>query len=58
MRCHCLFGCVARGHGGVGLSELTCLQIVVNWRDADLMEELRESRDIVNGWEMPGPHEQ
>ena len=26
-------------------------------RDANLMDELRESGDIVNGWEMPGPHE-
>ena len=49
---------LVRGHGGVGLSELTCLQIVVDWQDTDRMEELRESGDIVNGWEMPGPHEQ
>ena len=58
MRYCYLFGCVVRGHGGVGLSKLTCLQIMVDWQDADLMEELRESRDIINGWEMPGPHEQ
>ena len=49
---------MAKGHGGVDLSELTCPQIVVDWRDADRMEELRESGDIVDGWEMPGPHEQ
>ena len=49
MRYHCLFGCMVRGHGGVSLSELTCLQIMVDWRDADLMEELRESGDIVDG---------
>ena len=29
-----------------------------DWHDADLMEELRDSRDIVEGWEIPGPHEQ
>ena len=49
---------MVRGHRGVSLSELTCLQIMVDWRDTNLMEELRESRDIVNRWEMPGPHEQ
>ena len=58
MRYHCLFGCVVKGHRGVSLSELTCLQIMVDWRDTDLMEELRESGEIVDGWEMPGPHEQ
>ena len=58
MRCHCLFECVVRGHGGVGHSGLTCLQIVVDWREADRMEELRDSSNIVDGWEMPGPHEQ
>ena len=56
--CDCLFGCVVKGHGGVDPSELTCPQIVVDWRDTNLMEELRESGDIVDGWEMPGPHEQ
>ena len=49
---------MVRGHGGVGHSELTCLQIVVDWHDADRMEQLRDSGDIVDGWEMPGPHEQ
>ena len=58
MRYRYLFRCVVRGHGGVGLSELTCLQIVVDWRDSNLMEELRESGDIINRWEMPGPHGQ
>ena len=58
MRSHCLFGCMVRGHRGADPFELTCLQIVVDWRDADLMEELRESGDIVDRWEMPGPHEQ
>ena len=58
MRCHCLFGFVDKGHGGVDLSELTCPQIVVDWRDADRMEELRERGDIVDRWEMPGPREQ
>ena len=58
MRCHCLSGCVVRGLRGVGHSGLTCLQIVIDWRETDHMEEPRDSGNIVNGWEMPGPHEQ
>ena len=49
---------MVRGHRGVSHSELTCLQIVVDWCDADCMEQLRDSGDIVDGWEIPGPHEQ
>ena len=49
---------MVREHGGVGHSRLTHVQIVVNWCNTDCMEELRESRDIIEGWEMPGPHEQ
>ena len=53
-----LLGCVVRGQGGVGHSELTCLQIVVDWCNADCIEQLRDSGDVVDGWEVPGPHEQ
>ena len=49
---------MVRGHKGVGHSELTCLQIMVDWHEADHMEQLRDSSDIIDGWEMPGPHEQ
>ena len=39
-------------------SELTCLQIMVDWCNANYIEQLRDSSDIMDGWEMPGPHEQ
>ena len=58
MRYHHLFRCMVRGHGGVGHSKLTCLQIMVDWRDTDLMEQLRDNGNIMDRWEMPGPHEQ
>ena len=44
-----LFECVIRGPGGVGLLELTCLQTIIYWHNADLMEELRDTGDIVMG---------
>ena len=57
-RYHYLLGCVVRGHGGVGHSKLTCLQIVVDWCKADCMEQLGDSGNIVDRWEMSGLHEQ
>ena len=53
MRYHYLFRCMVREHGGVGHSELTCLQIMVDWHDTNRIEQLRDSSNIVNWWEMP-----